>query len=486
MPDQELPSIPEGRPSLVSPAQRAIGVVKMKYSASKDENLVSPGHFIPLEEARWLSSPKKVGSSSVASASSGVMKAQGKGYKSGRIRPCLLLQLALQSASKYSPTKKQENEKALITWINDNLGGEKTIFTITPETRAGEKIALHRESRKWKSSVDKLSEQEAVQSEIATVVQDSGKVKSNVDELVNAITEVTRGTLDSSIGDVKDAVSSVVSSIPMLGTIVAGAKLILKVVDLAGLVYEAYKISEAKGNTISQVEFEVLEAVQSFQKKRGVVGVKDLIARAAGTVSAALGVGVASEAATRSADLLINIILKTLHFLEMRKTNEVLQKSSLTIEKLRSLPTLGLHLPHLTGIDTLALLGILPPGWQTGSQKVDIQERLKEISSGPSEHVTSEELVWLKTSLNWTRESPIEKSNPWYEEYYRIVYMLEKTDKYLNTQGWRLCEKDSLTPIYLPASTGFIEKTNERLKAIFTSSSSATPILPPITRQHNK
>jgi hypothetical protein len=479
-------------------AQRAVsGQIKKRYEGRPGSPpAVGPPTFLPVQEAKWLSTGSatgtKLGGSAAATGTIAPFQAQGKGYVEGQVRPSLLLQAKLQRVSGYLLHTKEVNEQLLITWINSLLKESQFMIEGSKgmEQEKGEAKEVKEKVVNLERSLSQLLKGGTGPSgELGEIQENKELCQAGLGELMQAITEVTKDSLKASLTDVQEAASSVVSSIPLLGTITAGVKIVYKGFKIGMLVREAYLISQAKANSFSSIETEVLSAIQSFQKKKGVQLGKEALATTAVGATAAFGGGAIADVGVKLANLLVNVTLKIIHLLEIRKANEALQEGKLTIDLLRSLPTLGLHLPHLEGVDALILLGVLPPGWRTGNKAEAIRNRLKEL-------VGSADLGWLSNSLKWDDPTSLYRSpdesglggsanaaahsaaklaNPWTPEYNRIVYMLEKTDQYINTQSWRLYRQNTI--LHALATTGFVEKckekTKEKLMHIFVESGPA-------------
>lgn len=382
------------------------------------------------------------------------------------------------------------NEKTFETWLNRTLSGAQ--FRIGRQEAEEEEKEVKDQVKDLEGEVSKILEEGGggpEDSELAKLAeQDPEDLQKAAGELFSEIGSVLTGSITESLTDIKEAASSVVSSIPMLGTIVAGVKLLYQGVQVGLLVREAYKIYQAKADSFSLIEKEVLGAIQFFQKEKGAQLGKDMAATAATGAAAAFGGGGFVEVGKKLADLLMNIVIKIIHRYKIMKANKAFAQGNITLELLRSCPALGLHLPHLEGVDTLTLLGVLPPGWRDSDKAQNIRNKLAEIVVQGGGPLRSAELGWLVNSLKWDDpgsmyQSPDESGlggaagsaayaptrkerNPWHSEYRRIVYMLEKTDQYLNTQNWKLHKGRTL--LYDPAPTSIIEKAKEKIKNVFT------------------
>lgn len=464
-------------------------------------------HFISPDAARWLQKPTSIGGAGRRVGQLAPMAATGRGHLDGKPRPSLLLQLEMQEITEITPFHKAEHEALFVAWLNATLRG--AMFSIGIPEAKEELEEVKDQITDLEGAISKVFEEGAGGGEAAEIAKLSADDPEKVGEAVGELFKEIGGVFKDSITDLKDvkaAAESVTSSIPMLGTITAGVKLIFKGIQLGLLVHEAYKIYKAEGNSFSLIERETLGSILAFQKKEAANIGKDMATTAATGAGAAFGAGAAVDVGVKLVDLLMNIVMKIIHLLEIRKANAALKTGSLTLEQLRTLPTLGLHLPHLEGVDTLTLLGVLPPGWRVSSKAQQIRDKLNEIIIGKrGATVRSTDKGWLTSALKWDDPKSIyqppddsglggsasaaaaaatKEYNPWYPEYTRIVYMLEKTDKYLNTQNWKLYKGSTL--LHDPATTGFIErakeKVKERLKSTFTEVLSPTSptSLPPI------
>jgi hypothetical protein len=398
-------------------------------------------------------------------------------------------------------------------WLNTTLYGAK--LSMGPDEAQEEETEVKDNAIDLQKALSKIFK-EGAGSESGEITelprQTPREMAKSVDGLYSEIAKVVSSSITPSVSDltniasgIKEAASSVVSSIPLLGTIVAGVKLIKQGIELGLLVAEACKIYQAKKDSFSLIEREALSAIQSFQKEKGAQLGKDMATTAATGVTAAVGGAAIAEAGTKLADLLMLIVIRIIRLYQIRKANEAMKKENgFTLELLRSCPTLALHLPHLDGgVDTLTLLGVLPPGWKGSDKKGIIQTALLEgYQSGK---VRSTDVGWLIRPLDWNEQNSMylppdesglggaasgaaqaatKQHNPWSREFERIRYMLEKTDKYLYAQNWRLYKKKDPKPLYEPKPTGFMDKFKEEAKSklqnAFKDCLPQDSVLPPI------
>lgn len=295
------------------------------------------------------------------------------------------------------------------------------------------------------------------------------------------------------VGDIKDlvlglvgAAKAVVDSIPMLGKIVAGVKLLAKGVSLVMLAKQAYDVCMAKKSSFSLLEKNVTGAVTSYQKEKGIQIGKEMATTAATGAAAAFGVGGVVSIATKLVDLVAKVAAAIYRAYQIRKLNAKMKGSTpLTLKDLQEAPILGLHLPYLDGVDALALLGVAPVKWQTSQDKEGI---LRGLDAAVSEGVLrSTDKGWLTARLQWNDLQTRYRSmltgsggrlggaaaaaaagataehNPWTSEFERVIMKLKWTDTYLYAQKWRLYDKDG-NIVHEPAPTGLLDRAKEAAK----------------------
>lgn len=423
-------------------------------------------------------------------------------------RPSLALQHYLGYATKGS---KKEKEDAFIRWLNTQLKGYQFshgVVALVKDTATGTRETMNK-VEDLNGALSKIFAGDAIDGKEAELrdlakqsPEDIGKALA---ELFKEIGDVTLGSITDSLEEVKTAASSVVDSIPYLGTLTAAVKLIIQGVQLGVLVHEAYRISKIKGDSISIIEIETLGAIQYFEKKDIGLKTKDMVGTAATGVASYFGAGAISSAAITLISLLTAIVLRIIEYLEIKETNQALKSGTLTMESLRTKPLLGLHLPHIYGVDSLVLLGILPAGWRSGRDRDAINTKLQDILYKQAHGMQASTMGWLRSCMDWDNPSSEyhapditglggaavaaatagvpKKDNPWRREYQRILYVLEKTDKYLYSQSYAL-QKNGLT-LHKANPTSLPDKAKEaalkKLKSIFIDDQQI-PTLPPISR----
>ena len=311
-------------------------------------------------------------------------------------------------------------------------------------------------------------------------------------EFFDALVEVLGDPTDLElISAVKDTAEAVADSIPFLGTIVAGVKLLAKGVTLAMLAKEAYDVSRAKESSFSLLEHAVYGGIHSYQAEKGIQIGKEMVTTAATGAAAAFGAGGVVSIATKLVDVVVKIATAIYRAAQIKKLNDqIKQGRPLGLQNLKDTPILGLHLPWLAGMDGLTVLGLAPVGWQLSGDKEGIMKALNaEAAAG---RLRSTDLGWLTSSLQWndpqTRyrspllgftpdgkpvrlggaaaaaaSPPTEAQNPWTSEFKRAIEMLKWTDTYLYAQKWRLYAKDGKI-LHEPAPTGLLDRAQEAVK----------------------
>ena len=369
-----------------------------------------------------------------------------------------------------------EREKDLIIWLNKQIVG--ACFIVPSATVAAESTKQSTEVMALNKALETLNEK-GINGEKKpdAVTFSSDQLKESTDNLFEAINGVVNDSLsDISLEDVSSAASSVVDSIPFLGTIVATIKFAAKGVNLGVLAHEAYIIHQIKSSSFCLLEEQSLCGIQYFEIREGIKIGKDMAVTAGTAVSAAFGGGAIVATVGSMVTLVMNVTCKIIDYLEVQAANKFMKEGNLDMKKLGSSQILRLHLPHLKDVDTLTLLGIVSPGWKTSGNfaalKNDIQKVLQNMNGNKQEN-------WLFSSLNWDLPSaeyapPDEivmpsitgglsrKQNPWHEEYGRLKKVLETTDKYILKQSYRLYEGRSL--LHDPHDASFTGRLTTKAK----------------------
>ncbi|MCC6410332.1 MAG: hypothetical protein IT270_01660 [Saprospiraceae bacterium] len=422
---------------------------------------------------------------------------------------------ALQCILGFHGTPAQQ-EAGFITWLNANLNGYQ--FSKDIQDQAAEGKEMGDQVKDLDGALNKLFKDGAVDAKEAEIRkladQKPEDIGNALAELFKEIGDVSLGSLVDSLKDVKDAASKVVDSIPFLGVITAGVKLLVQGIQMGLLVQEAYKIHKYKSDSFSIIELETMGAIQYFEKKDAALRSKDMVATAATGAASAFGAGAIASAANALISLLTTIVIRIIEYLEFLEANTAMATRTLTIDKLRTKPSLGLYLPHISGVDTLTLLGVLPVGWRESEKNQKIKDGLNAIMTAKAGRVNAFNMGWLTHSLQWdnanseyrapdssglggmavavaSAATPL-KENPWKMEYERILYVLEKTDKYLYTQSWKLVKGQQV--LHEPRPTGIVDKFKDaskelmmdaktramlKLKTTFTETTGATSTKPP-------
>lgn len=325
------------------------------------------------------------------------------------------------------------------------------------------------------------------------------------DLVAGAMAEVI--DLKDLVSGLVEAAKAVVDSIPMLGTIVAGVKLLAKGVSLAMLAREAYSVCKAKKSSFSLLEVNVYGAITSYQQEKGIQIGKDMVNLAATGAAAAFGGGSVVSIATKLVDLVAKVAAAIYRAYQANSINEKIRaRRPLALQDLRDAPILGLHLPYLDGVDALALLGVAPVGWQASSSAGAIQSGLDaSVMQGV---LRPTDKGWLTARLQWndmqTRyrssligagvrlggvavaaaAAPTAEQNPWTREFERVIHMLKWTDTYLYAQKWKLYQDGKV--VHEPAPTGLLDRAQEAVKQKATEVGNAVASsvgLPPVSKQ---
>lgn len=381
------------------------------------------------------------------------------------------------------------NPSLFSRWLTQSLEGRR--FARPAAEAKQENKETNAQVNELLKEVTKLSKEgdDSGPGEIAKLPeQGTAESTAALGEFFDALVEVLGDPTDLElISAVKDTAEAVADSIPFLGTIVAGVKLLAKAVTLAMLAKEAYDVSRAKESSFSLLEHAVYGGIHSYQAEKGIQIGKEMATTAATGAAAAFGAGGVVSVATKLADLVVKIAAAIYRAAQIKKLNDqIKQGRPLGLQNLKDTPILGLHLPWLAGMDGLTLLGLAPVGWQLSSDKEGIRRALDaEVTEG---RLRATELGWLTSPLQWndpqTRyrsplfgftpdgkpvrlggaaaaaaSPPTEAQNPWTSEFKRAVEMLKWTDTYLYAQKWRLYQGETI--VHEPAPTGLLDRAQE-------------------------
>ncbi len=309
-------------------------------------------------------------------------------------------------------------------------------------------------------------------------------IELSCQDFFEAIRSALVGSItDIDLGDITEAASQVVDSIPYLGTITAAVKVVITGGQIASLINEVLKVDKMQMTSVSELERETLNAIKYFESRKGIKLGNKMTFAAAGVITSVVGGGAIVASAKALTTFIMNVTFRIVDYIVANKVNGHLKSGNLDLSKLREAHVLGLHLPHLPSVTLLELSGLLPIGWQK-DRLVDlpflreaVEAAIKEQAEPAQPWLTRGSMQWVQGNYKSNLPKPPKpsselKSNPvaqkWSKEYERIEFLYAATDKYLLTQGWRLYRLRKL--VHDPQETGFVAEikaqTLDTLKSV--------------------
>lgn len=390
------------------------------------------------------------------------------------MRPSLWMRVKVRRPGEEMASQVRQDEQALIQWVNSELKGATISMSATTKAiTSGADFGLPgtidlafigKEVWSWFKS-----EKNSIQRIDKGALLEAGK------EMVKEMAEAL---------DCKESViTSVVDNIPFLGYCYNT----LKVVDCgASILVTAYyrnKSVQRFEDSISVIEQEALRAVIGLEHRTMALYGYDMAASAAKAATNPFGISGLVGIPLAVAKVVIKIYLLVRLSLKVGEVSERLTAGTLTLEDIRDVPLLGLILPHLKTADTLAKLGVLPPGWRNATTALETNRQLQQLKAA----LEKEEQGLLKRDLLFCMpsDSYLSRPNVWEKEIKHLQRLYRDTNFYLFEEKWHLYRGEE--QIYEPPPiTQYQEvKKYAKQKALIVKKFLVDKVAPPLKKLAN-
>jgi len=443
MPETAIKTKPLPPPTSPAPAPLVVLTRTQRASAR------AQGERIAAKRAEKEKANLRLGGAAGAAAAGGVMAA-------GQVGQMLRPSQQLKIWANYGDTA-QDHKDALLKWMNDNLkDAELNMGKVTAGITAATQIAIP----------GLLLAKDA-----ALVARDLAK------EGKNLVTSAPQKTVHvaAELAQVLGAdIAAVSSSIDVLG-IVPFVSPIFNLCAAAG--YTTFIIMTAWNKIQSQsqhatscsvIEQVGLEAVIACDNA-DIADKSASLAKSLISVAAApTGLAGAITLPMSAVHFVVKYVLLIKEIIDVRKANEQIARGQIDDELLKKHPVLGLTLPHLRGVDALALLGILPLGW---TQDHPGLKRLRQEARKPQNR-------WIYNALwqtNLFNRKQITVGDGWVADFERVVRLMMVTNYHLYEERFVLVKRSSGESLYVAPPVTRWQEVKQFIKQKFIALTSKTP-----------
>ena len=443
MPETAIKTKPPPPPTSPAPAPLVVLTRTQRASAR------AQGERIAAKRAEKEKANLRLGGAAGAAAAGGVMAA-------GQVGQMLRPSQQLKIWANYGDTA-QDHKDALLKWMNDNLkDAELNMGKVTAGITATTQIAIP----------GLLLAKDA-----ALVARDLAK------EGKNLVTSAPQKTVHvaAELAQVLGAdIAAVSSSIDVLG-IVPFVSPIFNLCAAAG--YTTFIIMTAWNKIQSQsqhatscsvIEQVGLEAVIACDNA-DIADKSASLAKSLISVAAApTGLAGAITLPMSAVHFVVKYVLLIKEIIDVRKANELIAAGQIDDDLLKKHPVLGLTLPHLRGVDALALLGILPLGW---TQDHPGLKRLRQEARKPQNR-------WIYNALwqtNLFNRKQITVGDGWVADFERVVRLMMVTNYHLYEERFVLVKRSSGESLYVAPPVTRWQEVKQFIKQKFIALTSKTP-----------
>lgn len=443
MPETAIKTKPLPPPTSPAPAPLVVLTRTQRASAR------AQGERIAAKRAEKEKANLRLGGAAGAAAAGGVMAA-------GQVGQMLRPSQQLKIWANYGDTA-QDHKDALLKWMNDNLkDAELNMGKVTAGITAATQIAIP----------GLLLAKDA-----ALVARDLAK------EGKNLVTSAPQKTVHvaAELAQVLGAdIAAVSSSIDVLG-IVPFVSPIFNLCAAAG--YTTFIIMTAWNKIQSQsqhatscsvIEQVGLEAVIACDNA-DIADKSASLAKSLISVAAApTGLAGAITLPMSAVHFVVKYVLLIKEIIDVRKANELIAAGQIDDDLLKKHPVLGLTLPHLRGVDALALLGILPLGW---TQDHPGLKRLRQEARKPQNR-------WIYNALwqtNLFNRKQITVGDGWVADFERVVRLMMVTNYHLYEERFVLVKRSSGESLYVAPPVTRWQEVKQFIKQKFIALTSKTP-----------
>lgn len=391
----------------------------------------------------------RLGGAAGAAAAGGVMAA---GQVDQRLRPSQQLKIW----ANYGETT-QDHKDALLQWMNDNLkDAELEMGKVTAGITATTHIAI--------PGLLLAKDAALVAKDLAT--EGKNLVTSAPQKAINVAAELAQ-VLGADIAAVSSSID-VLGILPFVSPIFnlcAAAGYTTFIIMTAWNKIQSQSQQATSCSVIEQVGLEaVIRCDNADIADKSAALAKSLVSVAA----APTGLAGAITLPMTAVHFVVKYVLLIKEIIDVRKANAQIANGQIDDALLKKHPVLGLTLPHLRGVDALALLGILPLGWTKDHPGL---KRLRQEARKP-ENRWIYNALW-KTNLFNRPNSAID--DVWREDFDRVVRLMMVTNYHLYEERFVLVKRSSKKSLYVAPPVTRWQEVKQFIKQKFIGSQDKKP-----------
>ncbi len=430
------------RPTSAAPAPLVVLTGAERASAR------AQGERIAARRAEKEKGNLRLGGAAGAAAAGGVMAA-------GQVDQMLRPSQQLKIWANYGETA-QDHKDALLKWMNDNLkDAELEMGKVTAGITAATHIAI--------PGLLLAKDAALVAKDIATEGKDL--VTSAPQKTVHVATELAQ-VLGADIAAVSSSIDvlGIVPFVAPIFNLCAAAGYTTFIIMTAWNKIQSQSQHATSCSVIEQVGLEaVIRCDNADIADKSAALAKSLVSVAA----APTGLAGAITLPMSAVHFVVKFVLLIKEIIDVRAANEQIAKGQIDNDLLKKHPVLGLTLPHLRGVDALALLGILPLGW---TQDHPGLKRLRQEARKPENR-------WIYNALwqiNLFNRKQITINDAWREDFDRVVRLMMVTNYHLYEERFVLVNRSSRKSLYVAPPVTRWQEVKQFIKQKFMGSKGKT------------
>ncbi|MBX7235664.1 MAG: hypothetical protein K1X65_14855 [Caldilineales bacterium] len=430
------------RPTSAAPAPLVVLTGAERASAR------AQGERIAARRAEKEKGNLRLGGAAGAAAAGGVMAA-------GQVGQMLRPSQQLKIWANYGETA-QDHKDALLKWMNDNLkDAELEMGKVTAGITAATHIAI--------PGLLLAKDAALVAKDIAKEGKDL--VTSAPQKTINVVTELAQ-VLGADIAAVSSSIDvlGIVPFVAPIFNLCAAAGYTTFIIMTAWNKIQSQSQHATSCSVIEQVGLEaVIRCDNADIADKSAALAKSLVSVAA----APTGLAGAITLPMSAVHFVVKFVLLIKEIIDVRAANEQIAKGQIDNDLLKKHPVLGLTLPHLQGVDALALLGILPLGW---TQDHPGLKRLRQEARKPENR-------WIYNALwqiNLFNRKEITIDDVWREDFERVVRLMMVTNYHLYEERFVLVKRSSRKSLYVAPPVTRWQEVKQFIKQKFMGSKGKT------------
>lgn len=430
------------RPTSAAPAPLVVLTGAERASAR------AQGERIAARRAEKEKGNLRLGGAAGAAAAGGVMAA-------GQVGQMLRPSQQLKIWANYGETA-QDHKDALLKWMNDNLkDAELEMGKVTAGITAATHIAI--------PGLLLAKDAALVAKDIATEGKDL--VTSAPQKTVHVAAELAQ-VLGADIAAVSSSIDvlGIVPFVAPIFNLCAAAGYTTFIIMTAWNKIQSQSQHATSCSVIEQVGLEaVIRCDNADIADKSAALAKSLVSVAA----APTGLAGAITLPMSAVHFVVKFVLLIKEIIDVRAANEQIAKGQIDNDLLKKHPVLGLTLPHLRGVDALALLGILPLGW---TQDHPGLKRLRQEARKPENR-------WIYNALwqiNLFNRKQITIDAAWREDFDRVVRLMMVTNYHLYEERFVLVNRSSRKSLYVAPPVTRWQEVKQFIKQKFMGSKGKT------------